>query len=318
MNSRQAHAFSFRFFSIRLLILGVVLATPAASQSEKNLAPPRPEVQSQAEQGDTSAQYEVASSLFANNLSLEEMQHALKWLRAATAQNNADAEFVLGYMYEHGVGVARDYTVAFQNYQAAAVQHHAGAENNLASLYQNGLGVKKNAAKAFGWYLVSAQQGDPVAQCNLAALYYAGSGTRRDQSEAFRWLRASAESDLPDAQLHLSYFYFYGIVVPQDYNEAARLVRLAARSGLPQAEASMGLLFEQGKGVPLDYVSAYTWYSRAAAVGDHFSRDRRKQLAQLMTRKQLDEANALITVSSGHPPSQRTSLTTAASSLLNH
>ena len=106
--------------------------------------------------------------------------------------------------------------------------------------------------------------------------------------------------------------------MPQDYNEAARLVRLAARSGLPQAEASMGLLFEQGKGVPLDYVSADTWYSRAAAAGDHFSRDRRKQLAQLMTRKQLDEANALITVSSGHGSSQRALLATTAFSLLNH
>jgi TPR repeat protein len=105
---------------------------------------------------------------------------------------------------------------------------------------------------------------------------------------AFRWLRASADSGIPEAQNGLADFYF----VQRDYTEAARLVRLAVQQGLPSAETSLGFLYEQGKGVPLDYVSAYTWYSLAMAAGNQAAADGRKRLAQLMTRKQLDEANA--------------------------
>jgi uncharacterized protein len=134
-----------------------------------------------------------------------------------------------------------------------------------------------------------------------------------------QWWRVAASSGLPEAQLHLAYFYFYGIEMPRDYNAAALLVRAAARAGLPAAEGSMGFLFEQGKGVPLDYVSAYTWYSRAVAAGDHSSVDRRKELAKIMTNKQINDANALVSVSAGPPPLRAATLDGSETfSLLKH
>jgi hypothetical protein len=46
-------------------------------------------------------------------------------------------------------------------------------------------------------------------------------------------------------------------------------------------------MFEQGKGVSLDYISAYTWYSAAAASGMHKSADRMKSLEQVMLPEQI-------------------------------
>jgi TPR repeat protein len=271
--------------------------------------------ESRAEHGDSGAQYQLASSILDRNPSPDDIQTALKWLRASVAQNNSNAAFYLGYLYEHGKFVPQDYGLAFQNYEIATRAHYPPAENNLASLYQHGQGVRKNLGKAYEWYLAAAQHGDPVGQYNLAAFYYFGTSTSRNSTEAVRWLRASADTGLAEAENGLAAFYFYGISVQRDYNEAARLVRLAVQKGLPAAATSLGFLYEHGKGVPLDYVAAYAWYSRAITAGDSSSNQHRKQLAQIMTRKQLDEANALATA---QPPVQSTMSSITAFSLEGH
>jgi hypothetical protein len=52
-------------------------------------------------------------------------------------------------------------------------------------------------------------------------------------------------------------------------------------------------------------VAAYIWYSRALAAGDAAGADRRKQLSHVMTHKQIDEANSLLSTFSS--PSQQPS-----------
>jgi TPR repeat protein len=239
-------------------------------------------------------------------------------LQSRAGHGDRDAQFLLGYRYEHGQGVPRNYTLALQNYRAAALQHHSTAENNLAALYQHGLGVHKNINKAFDWYLASAQQGNPVAQCNLASLYYLGSGTPRDFQQAIRWFRAAADSGVAEAQDNLAYFYFTGTGIQRDYTEAARLLRLAAQQNLPIAQTNLAFLYEQGKGVPLNYVQAYTLYSQALAAGDTTGADRRAQLVQIMTTKQRNEAAAQAPTNSALVPLQPLHPSTTAFSLLNH
>ena len=294
MSLRQHELLSFfSKIALRFVWLMAWLAPVSFCQS----APQSPrdatasDVREMAEHDDSGAQYRFAKAILAHHPGPDDVQVALMSLRDSVAQGNPNAEFYLGYLYEHGRFVAQDYALAFQNYQAAVQVHYPPAENNLGVLYLKGHGVAKDATKAFDWYLASAQHGDPVGQLNLASLYYLGSGTSRNYGEAVRWLRASADAGLAEAQNSLAYFYFCGVVVQRDYTEAARLARLAAQQGLPGAETSLASLYEQGKGVPLDYVSAYMWYSRAMDAGDHVAADRRKQLSQLMTRRQIDEAN---------------------------
>jgi len=276
----------------------------AAPQSQQNASTPLATLQSRAEQGDAVAQYNLALSYLRHdptrpNPTLldppnDDYQPALKWLRASAAQNNAHAEYLLGYLYEHGKGVPRDYAKAAENYRAAALQGHSAAENNLASLYQHGQGVPKDMGKAFEWYLASARHGNPVGQCNLGGLYYQGLGIPRDYKEAARWFRAAADSGSAECQNSLGVSYYKGLGVPLDYTEAARCLRLAAQQGLPGAQTNLAYLYEHGRGLPLNYVAAYTWYSRALAAGDVSGASRRNQLSRLMTRKQIDEAASLL------------------------
>ncbi len=306
MNSRQRHSFSFfLLFSILFLTASAIPPAVAAPHSPQTPAATASGLQSRAESGDAAAQYLLAKSILGNQPSPEDIQSALKWLRASVSQNNSNAALYLGYLYEHGQFVSQDYGLAFENYQIAAREHFAPAENNLATLYQRGQGVAKNEGKAIELYIASAEHGDPVGQLNLASLYYAGRDIPRNYDEAIRWLRLASDAHLPEAQNCLAYFYFKGIGVQRDYSEAARLVRLAAAKGLPSAETNLGFLYEQGKGVPLDYIAAYAWYSRGIAAGDSNGSENRKVLGRIMTRKQLDEANSLVTASASPVPAPR-------------
>jgi uncharacterized protein len=305
MNLPKSRSTSFSLILLSLLLTQQRIR--AVPQFPQALASVFSNLESRADRGDSGAQYQLARSILDRNPSPSDAQTALKWLRASAAQNNPNAAFYLGYLYEHGKFVPQDYGLAFQNCEIATRLHYPPAENNLAFLYQHGQGVPKDLGKAFEWYRAAAQHGDPVGQYNLATFYYLGTSNPRNYAEAVRWLRASADSGLAEAETSLAAFYFYGVGVPRDYTEAARLVRLAVQKGLPAAESGLGFLYERGKGVPLDYVAAYTWYSRAFAAGDSTSNDRRKQLAQIMTRKQLDEANGLVTQETAGPsPSSST------------
>ena len=323
MNARQVR---FSYFTLFLLLFALLAADPQAQglpQSQSQRKYTKSELTALAEHGDANAQVWLGRYVLMHNPSSDEAQSAMKWLRASAAQNNPEAEFYLGYLYDHGEFVPRNPTLAVENYAAAAAQHNAMAENNLASLYQRGQGVKKNLQKAFELYLAAAQEGNAVAQTNLANMYYGGHGVARDYTQTVYWLRKSADAGFPDAENNLAYFYYYGIGLQQDYTEAARLIHLAVQQNLPAAETSLGYMYEQGKGVRLDYVAAYSWYSRAVAGGDHTGEEHRKQLVRVMTRKQLDEANALTTaaMTGSGAPAEAASTTATGSmsfSLVNH
>jgi len=322
MNFPQRHTFSFlAVFSLLCSLFAAIPKVQAAQQSqpEPNRQYTKAELQALSEKGDPYAQFLLAHYILKHNPTAEETQSAMKWLRASVAQNNPESQFYLGYLYEHGQFVPQNYQLAGENYAASAAQNYPLAENNLASLYQHGQGVKKNLGKAFELYLAAAQRGNAVAQINLSNMYYGGNGVAKDYAQTVYWLRKSAESGLPDAENNLAYFYFYGIAVQQDYTEAARLIQSAASKNLPGAETSLGYLYEQGKGVPLNYVEAYSWYSRGAAGGDKMAGEHCKQLAHLMTRKQMDEANALTTASATQLPAPTgAAIGSLSFSLLNH
>ncbi len=216
----------------------------------------------------------------------------LAGLKMRAENGDALAQFRLGYLYEQGIGVPRDYRQAAELYRAAAVQGHSTAANNLAVLYDHGLGVKKDLRNAIEWYRVSAERGDSTGQCNLASVYFSGRGIPRDYNAAMKWFRAAAEHGLPAAQNNLAYMYYNGIAVSIDYSQAARWTRSAAEQGYALAETDLGYLFEQGKGVPLDYTAAYMWYTLGDSGGDPRARARMKSLFSLMLNKQRTEARA--------------------------
>jgi uncharacterized protein len=73
------------------------------------------------------------------------------WLGSAQA-GDAEAQTVVGEIYEKGLGTAPDYARASEWYRKAADQGHSRARFNLGTLYEQGLGVEKDALQALNLY----------------------------------------------------------------------------------------------------------------------------------------------------------------------
>ncbi len=73
------------------------------------------------------------------------------WLGSAQA-GDAEAQTVVGEIYEKGLGTAPDYARAAEWYRKAAEQGHSRARFNLGTLYEQGLGVEKDALQALNLY----------------------------------------------------------------------------------------------------------------------------------------------------------------------
>tara|TARA_R110000868_G_scaffold359173_1_gene621027 strand:- start:3887 stop:4489 length:603 start_codon:yes stop_codon:yes gene_type:complete len=112
---------------------------------------------------------------------------ALQEWKPMAEQGNANAQFMLGFMYRDGQGVPQDDAEAVKWYQLAAELGVAGAQRNLGDMYRLGQGVPQDYAKAKKWYQLAAEQGVADAQANLGVMYSFGEGVPRDYVMAYMW-----------------------------------------------------------------------------------------------------------------------------------
>jgi hypothetical protein len=155
-------------------------------------------------------------------------------------KGNAEAQYVLGYMFENGgMGLKQSPKRAFQFYQLAAAQGSALAQTASGICYEEGQGVKIDFTAAELWYRHAAEQGYPEAQANLGAMFYHGKGVAQSHEEAVQWYRLAAAQGLPDALFNLGACYQNGEGVPQDDHEALRLFKRAAAKGHAHAAAGI-------------------------------------------------------------------------------
>lgn len=123
-----------------------------------------------AQQGDATAQNNIAV-LYQDGLGVKQDDaQALSWYRKAAEQGFAEAQFNVGLMYAQGNGVAQDYAQAAQWYEKAAKQGHADAQNNLAVRYASGSGVARDLDQARHWFAQAALNGHPTAAASLKQL----------------------------------------------------------------------------------------------------------------------------------------------------
>ncbi len=123
---------------------------------------------------------------------------------------NSDGQWRLGYCYELGQGVAKDYGKAVEWYRKSAEQGSSVGQRRLGACYEFGQGVDKDYGKAAEWYRKSAEQGDSDGQWNLGVCYEFGRGVGKNYGEAVEWYRKSAEQGNSNGQWRLGYCYELG------------------------------------------------------------------------------------------------------------
>ena len=162
------------------------------------------------------------------------LSKAAKWLKRASEQEYAQAQFMLGNMHMHGSGpVAQSYVAAAELYGKAAAQGNEVASYNLGVLHREGWGVAQNDTAAALHFRAAAELGYAKAQYDLADLYLDGSGVGgRDFGAAVGWLTRAAEEGHLQAQNTLGGLYHGGTLQGSSHGSSSGiLIRSRVRHG---------------------------------------------------------------------------------------
>jgi TPR repeat protein len=153
---------------------------------------------SSARAGDAEAQYNLGR-IYHHGIGVKQNNtEAADWYRRAAEQGHSDAQNSLGMLL---VADQRDYPGAAQWFALAARQGNADAQYNLGVIYYSGLGV--NYEFAAHWFQLAAQQGHVQAQRDLGKMYERGQGAIPDDVKAYKWLKLAQLRNDKDAENEL-------------------------------------------------------------------------------------------------------------------
>lgn len=98
-----------------------------------------------------------------NHFDHGEFDKALEILHTLSEQGDTLAKFHIGYMYNYGFGVKRDYATAMQWYKQAVI-NVPKASFYIGFMHHKGQGVPKNLKYAYMWWEIAHQQGHKYAE----------------------------------------------------------------------------------------------------------------------------------------------------------
>jgi TPR repeat protein len=112
--------------------------------------------------------------------------------RPLAERGDAPAQALLGFMYEHGRGVAQDYGAAVYWYTCAAEQGHPTAQYLLGLMYDKGHGVVRSDVLAYKWLNLAAARARPgVREYYLRIRDAVAAKLSASQSAEAQWLASS-------------------------------------------------------------------------------------------------------------------------------
>lgn len=98
-------------------------------------------------------------------------EKSFEWAKKSSEQKNYDGVACLGRHYLNGEGCEKDVSKGSELiHESIKFGQSSYGQNTLGYMYENGIGVEKNYSDAFFWYKKSAEQGNPDAQNNLGLL----------------------------------------------------------------------------------------------------------------------------------------------------
>lgn len=197
-----------------------------------------------------------------------DLETARAWLLAASEQQNMQAQFSLSALYLTGPEEIRNIEEGLRWLREAAGRGLVDAQLQLANVLNDPASGATDRTEALDWFRRAAEQGHPMAQRILGTRYLQGDGVAADPEEAFRWLTLAAEAGDAGAMSNLGYAYASGSGTAQDMTQAARWYSAAAERGLGRAMVTLGKMLETGAGVAPSFDTALTYYLRALETSD--------------------------------------------------
>lgn len=166
-------------------------------------------------------------------------------LLAAATDGDSSAQFILATRFFDGDGVERDAGKAAYWYHKAALAGSAPAQYRLATQFERGLGVPKNALTALSWYQRAAELGNVKAMHNAAVISTNFDAGKPNFEISHKWFLAAATRGLKDSQFNLAVMYERGIGTKADVNEALFWYFIAANQNDADAQARIESLSQK-------------------------------------------------------------------------
>ena len=111
--------------------------------------------------------------------------------------------------------------------------------DDIGYLYENGTGVDRNYAEALRWYREGANHGNENAMTGLGYLYENGLGVARDARAAVNWYRKAVDNGSGDGMVGLAYMLAQDEDIEPDSAQAADLMVRALKLGNESALEQM-------------------------------------------------------------------------------
>lgn len=159
---------------------------------------------------------------------------------------------------------------------------------------ESALDGAEKLSSALKWLHSAVKQGEPWAELVLGTLYLEGGAIEKDVEKGLMLVTRAANRGDVRAQTELATMYEAGRLISQSDTEALKWWIAAAEQGSHVARHSVAVYYYQGKGVPKDYVKAYMWAKLGADQGYGLARGLQDKLRDLMTHRQIEEAELLV------------------------
>ena len=258
---------------IRNILLVVALILTAAAIAFSWIAR-RQQLEAEAQKNEADAFLKKASEIIVSAQDKFDditQREAFELFQAGAAHGDPDAMHKLGASYEHGLGVAQDYTKARDWYEKAAGKGDSLAMASLGLLYAYGQGVTQDSAKADQWYKRAAETGDPRVMFQIKALGGNFQGVLQEAAKTREWYEKAAARGNPLGMVGLGLLYAYGQGVPRDLAKAREWFEKAAQKGNPYAAIMLSTLDDVGNDSGQGYTEAALWrLEKEADKGDPF------------------------------------------------
>lgn len=196
----------------------------------------------------------------------------INWTRLAAEAGVLRGQIMLGWYYQHGVGVERDPYQAIKWYTLAVERGDPLAHTNLAAIYEGREdGDPQDLAKAYELHIKAIELGSGDGLRHLTNLIRNEQGNRHDRSQGFAAIVNEAEKGVPLAQFYAGKLFLEGKGTEKNAEEAVRWFIESANSGNVYAQNELASCYEKGTGVSQDFELALYWRTAAANQGDAYA-----------------------------------------------
>ncbi len=190
-----------------------------------------------------------------------------------STKGDSMAQFSLGFMHYHGLGVERDYNKSFSLFLESAKQGNSISQFYVGYSYLNGYGVGQNLKEVIKWWKLSAEQGNAEAQYWMGLSHRRGWGVKKDIEESVKWLTLSAEQNHSWTQYRLGEIYSNeeGEKVKKNISKSIQWFKLSAENHNSGAQEALGEIFRDENKVKNEKESI-KWFKIFAKNGNDIRR----------------------------------------------